>query len=163
MYCMYPHACECMCAVCTHMCVSVCVLIYHMNPHTVCGYSTYVLSMHNVDFEVCQFPLQNVNGNVFSFFVVFPRKEIITKVINYVHLNLCISLICGLIVFLAGIQAGTSSRVRTLYVVCGGQTLTSCTVCVYCLYVCSCMRVIHPFTTYCTLKLKSFNCCSMNQ
>ena len=69
----------------------------------------------------------------------YSRKEIITKVVNYVHLNLCIALICGLIVFLAGIQAGTSSRVCTLYAACRGQTLTSC---MRVMLVCSCMHVI---------------------
>jgi hypothetical protein len=43
-------------------------------------------------------------------FLLTLRKELITKLVNYVHLNLSISLICGLVVFVSGIQTGTSSR-----------------------------------------------------
>ena len=41
------------------------------------------------------------------------RKELITKVHNYVHLNLCIALTLGLVVFLAGVDTATSVPVRT--------------------------------------------------
>ena len=39
------------------------------------------------------------------------RKELFRKVVYFVHLNLCISLICGLIVFLAGIETAVWSLV----------------------------------------------------
>ena len=37
-----------------------------------------------------------------------------TKIHNYVHLNLCIALTLGLIVFLAGVDTATSVPVRDL-------------------------------------------------
>lgn len=46
------------------------------------------------------------------------RKDLIKVVVNYVHFNLSISLICGLIVFLAGIQGATSSRVINYILYC---------------------------------------------
>ena len=40
------------------------------------------------------------------------RKELITKLHNFVHLNLCIALALGLFLFLTGIQTATGNIVR---------------------------------------------------
>ena len=40
------------------------------------------------------------------------RKELITKLHNFVHLNLCIALALGLLLFLTGIQTATANVVR---------------------------------------------------
>ena len=40
------------------------------------------------------------------------RKELIQKLHNFVHLNLCIALALGLLLFLTGIQTATANVVR---------------------------------------------------
>ncbi len=52
------------------------------------------------------------------------RKELIQKLHNFVHLNLCIALALGLLLFLTGIQTATANVVRANNVatyVCGMQ------------------------------------------
>jgi len=44
----------------------------------------------------------------------FFRKELIQKLHNFVHLNLCIALSLGLLFFLTGIQTATANIVRNL-------------------------------------------------
>ena len=42
---------------------------------------------------------------------VYYRKDLVSKVHNFVHFNMCLALSCGLIVFLAGISTATGSPV----------------------------------------------------
>ena len=42
------------------------------------------------------------------------RKELIQKVHNFVHLNLCIALALGLFLFLTGVQTATANVVNGL-------------------------------------------------
>ena len=58
------------------------------------------------------------------------RKELITKLHNFVHLNLCIALASGLFLFLTGIQTATGNIVR----------LTSNEI--------NCMQVYHHYCTH---------------
>ena len=45
--------------------------------------------------------------------IVVCRRELYKKVVNFVHLNLSIALICGLLVFVTGIQTATWSKVSS--------------------------------------------------
>ena len=51
--------------------------------------------------------MQSFN-NLFCFFY---RKELVQKLHNFVHLNLCIALALGLLVFLTGVQTATANVV----------------------------------------------------
>ncbi len=42
------------------------------------------------------------------------RKELLTKVHNFIHLNLSISLLLGYVVFLSGVETAVANKVRCI-------------------------------------------------
>ena len=50
-----------------------------------------------------------------SLFFSTCRRELVSKIINFVHLNLCIALLCALIVFIGGIEHAKSIKVLCIY------------------------------------------------
>ena len=48
---------------------------------------------------------------IICFHVYFYRRELIERIHNFVHLNLCIALSLGLFFFLTGMQTATSNSV----------------------------------------------------
>ena len=50
-----------------------------------------------------------------SSFLTFCRKSLFKDKINMVHLNLAIALLCGLIVFVSGVETATDNEVQLSY------------------------------------------------
>ena len=56
-----------------------------------------------------------MNIVVNSSFLTFCRKSLFKDKINMVHLNLAIALLCGLIVFVSGVETATDNEVQLSY------------------------------------------------
>ena len=48
---------------------------------------------------------------------VIYRKKIFNQVQHFIHLNLCVALLLGLIAFVGGIEQANEYRVRILYII----------------------------------------------
>ena len=72
-------------------------------------YRSQFISISNID-------LHFTYGHTYIHtYIYLFRKELIKKVHNYVHLNLCIALTFGLIIFLAGIDTATAVPVSSAH------------------------------------------------
>ena len=58
------------------------------------------------------------------------RRELFKKLNNFVHLNLCIALACGLLIFLAGIEGAKGVPVSLAQTYIQGSVLTRVCACV---------------------------------
>ena len=74
-------------------------------------WSYYILLVLEVGtYDSCHFCACSVSQVLFCSY----RKELIQKVHNFVHLNLCIALALGLFLFLTGVQTATANVVNGL-------------------------------------------------
>ena len=125
------HAATDMCLYSSHsmehsLLLAACAGLHHI--HWLQHFSPLLDCLHHIlfDIEVSLISTMNHNESMFtlhnqnllyyssvmqSFHVLLCRKELIQKLHNFVHLNLCIALSLGLLFFLTGIQTATANIV----------------------------------------------------